>query len=371
MIYVLIPYVLERATAAEKHLTRSGAFSSLVFKEFWFFLVNLLLLLALGKAALSATAQQVRECRWRQSPDACEFKFFKLLGDAFVATSAMSVFAFLCSCCTIGPAWELLALFSWIGSRVKEKAAEAAAGGGGGGGGGGATGSAGDLLSLLPSAGAALVEDAHDDEHFDNPAFASPAPDAITAGGTRGDRGLDDVRLTPAPLARRAATKKVRPAFDLPGQHAFNVTVLACSLSYAALAPVLLVPGTLFFAARYLVHKHNLLCLHLDAVAGAGDSGLFGDHGEDGTSTVAPATARRKMTSDGRLLGTVVHLIRVSVFVHAAVMVAFMNLRGDPTQRACSDVIFLLAVVRPRVEAATGRAQRATEACGRECAQGE
>ena len=101
MIYVLIPYVLERATAAEKHLTRSGAFSSLVFKEFWFFLVNLLLLLALGKAALSATAQQVRECRWRQSPDACEFKFFKLLGDAFVATSAMSVFAFLCSCCTI------------------------------------------------------------------------------------------------------------------------------------------------------------------------------------------------------------------------------------------------------------------------------
>jgi hypothetical protein len=58
MVYVLIPLVMERATRAEKHLTRSGALRSLVSKEFWFFLVNLLLLLALGKAALSATVQQ-------------------------------------------------------------------------------------------------------------------------------------------------------------------------------------------------------------------------------------------------------------------------------------------------------------------------
>ena len=30
-------------------------------------------------------------------------------------------------------------------------------------------------------------------------------------------------------------------------------------------------------SSRHLVHKHNLLCLHLDNVAGAGD-GLFGSH---------------------------------------------------------------------------------------------
>ena len=132
-----------------------------------------------------------------------------------------------------------------------------------------------------------------------------------------------------------------RPAFDLPGQHAFNVTVLACALAYAALAPILLVPGAAFFAVRYLVHKHNLLCLHLDNVAGAGD-GLFGSHdaavvkdgpaGSPGVAHGAHGGTRTgrvaKKASDGRLLATVVKIIRVSAFVHAAVMAAFMNLQG-------------------------------------------
>jgi hypothetical protein len=47
-------------------------------------------------------------------------------------------------------------------------------------------------------------------------------------------------------------------------------------VTFASLAPALLLPGTLFFAVRYLVHKHNLLCLHVDKIAGAGDDDLFG-----------------------------------------------------------------------------------------------
>ena len=74
-IYLVIPRALERATRAEKHLTRSGALRSLVSKEFWYFLVNLLLLLALGKAALSAVVQQIRRCQWKATPDACEERF--------------------------------------------------------------------------------------------------------------------------------------------------------------------------------------------------------------------------------------------------------------------------------------------------------
>ena len=83
-------------------------------KEFWFFLINLLLLLALGKAALSATVQQVRQCQWRTAPDACEDRFLRILGDSFVASSAMSICGFLCTCCTLGPAWELLSFLSWL-----------------------------------------------------------------------------------------------------------------------------------------------------------------------------------------------------------------------------------------------------------------
>ena len=122
MIYLLIPRALERATRVEKHLTRSGALRSLVSKEFAYFLVNLLLLLALGKAALSAVVEQVRECQWHATPDACETKFLAVLGESFVAEAAMSLCGFLCTCCTLGPAWELLSVFAWIG----EVAADAA-----------------------------------------------------------------------------------------------------------------------------------------------------------------------------------------------------------------------------------------------------
>ena len=123
VIYLLIPRVMERATRAERHLTRSGALRSLVSKEFWFFLINLLLLLALGKAALSATVQQVRQCQWRTAPDACEDRFLRILGDSFVASSAMSICGFLCTCCTLGPAWELLSFLSWLRGEAAAKLA--------------------------------------------------------------------------------------------------------------------------------------------------------------------------------------------------------------------------------------------------------
>jgi len=326
VIYLLIPRVMERATRAERHLTRSGALRSLVSKEFWFFLINLLLLLALGKAALSATVQQVRQCQWRTAPDACEDRFLRILGDSFVASSAMSVCGFLCTCCTLGPAWELLSFLSWLRGEAAAKLAR--------------KGKISSLSAMTRNASSAEFSwrDGFDDG-ADGGAISggvsprlSASTSSLLAGETDGNRS-PDVKFA------------FRPAFDLPGQHAFNVTVLACALAYAALAPILLVPGAAFFAVRYLVHKHNLLCLHLDNVAGAGD-GLFGSHdvvtGDSpkdaaGRVGVPPATALgggrtrdgAKKASDGRLLATVVKIVRVSAFVHAAVMAAFMNLRGE------------------------------------------
>ena len=309
---------MERATRAERHLTRSGALRSLVSKEFWFFLINILLLLALGKAALSATVQQVRQCQWRSTPDACEDRFLRILGDSFVASSAMSICGFLATCCTLGPAWELLSFLSWARCEAAAKLARKGKGLNSIGGGLNSTGMTRNTSSQAEFG----PWGAEDGSEY---AGGTATPERI---GPDGDRSGDLSYQTPV----------FRPAFDLPGQHAFNVTVLACALAYAALAPVLLIPGTLFFAVRYLVHKHNLLCLHLDNVAGAGD-GLFGSHDavvkdtgqgqiEDANSNVnnvngtgSRGTTRpaAKKASDGRLLATVVKIIRVSAFVHAAV----------------------------------------------------
>ena len=319
---------MERATRAERHLTRSGALRSLVSKEFWFFLINILLLLALGKAALSATVQQVRQCQWRSTPDACEDRFLRILGDSFVASSAMSICGFLATCCTLGPAWELLSFLSWARCEAAAKLARKGKGLNSVGGGLNSTGMTRNTSSQAEFG----PWGAEDGSEY---AGGTATPERI---GPDGDRSGDLSYQTPV----------FRPAFDLPGQHAFNVTVLACALAYAALAPVLLIPGTLFFAVRYLVHKHNLLCLHLDNVAGAGD-GLFGSHDavvkdtgqgqiEDANSNVtnnvngtgSRGTTRpaAKKASDGRLLATVVKIIRVSAFVHAAVSFFLFHMRN-------------------------------------------
>lgn len=329
MIYVFIPLVMERATQAERHLTRSGALRSLVHKEFWYYLINVLLLLALGKAALSATVQQVRQCQWKVEPDACELRFVSILGDAFVATTAMSICGFLITCSTLGPAWELLAFFSWVGMAVKRRSA---------------------------AHQHAAAADRDGDNLLGTPRAARP-PNGMPLGAW-GDAN------TPHGSGHAAqATLPLRPVFDLPGQHAFNVTVLACTLAYAALAPILLIPGTLFFVVRYLVHKHNLLCLHHGNVRGSGDdlfngrgwSDIIADDEHDGGvggAGAGPTSGTAVKASDGQLLTTLVHLMRVSAFIHAGVMAAFLTLRGNPAQRACSAMILAAVVLRAPVERA-------------------
>lgn len=346
MIYLLIPRALERATRLEKHLTRSGALRSLVSKEFAYFLVNLLLLLALGKAALSAAVEQVRECQWHATPDACETKFLAVLGESFVAEAAMSLCGFLCTCCTLGPAWELLSVFAWIGEVAADAAEKRRRAGG---------------------------TNQRERERERERSYATLSTRRRT--------------LRPSPFTRLAARRVSprRPTFDLPGQHAFNATVLACATAFASLAPALLIPGALFFAARYLVHKHNLLCLHLGAVAGAGEGGddpfgrpssaddedvaasdeasdRFGERTETLGRLADVGSRLGSRRSDGRLLATVTRVVRVSALIHATVMAAFLRLRGTDAQAAAAAALLVAAATRRRAAPPLRRAAKRARA---------
>ena len=421
VVYLVIPRVMERATRAERHLTRSGALRSLVTKEFWYFLVNLLLLLALGKAALSAAASRALECRRGRNPadvpDACGRTFVRVLGESFVASSGVSMCGFLFTCCTLGPAWELLSLLAY----ARGVAAERSRGGGrrwprnhrshigvGSDGNGNGNGS---------------LRDGEDDERRSSERREEPGPGEPRGtpgpGEPRGTPGPGEPRGTPSctptpdrddaivddgfmrafsspapppgPSRRRGVPappgSSYRPPFDLPGMHAFNATVFACAMVYASLAPALLVPGVAFFAARFLVHKHNLLALHRANVAGASEgegSDLFGsgrgdvgggggrgggdalgDHSEcsrrnsgiglDACASATPnasaenaserpGSVSSRRTSDGRLVEAVARAIRASAWLHAAVSAAFLNLRGTRAQSACAAATLVVAV---------------------------
>jgi len=354
-IYALIPFVLEQTTTFEKHLTRSGALRSLVSKEFYYFLINILILLALGKAALSAVVEQIRACQWHATPDACELKFIKILGESFVAEAAMSLCGFLVSCCTIGPAWELLSLFSWIAECVWDRKNPSEVSSRSEGtqrewnGDGLERGSGDDDEQQVQVEGTPIVITPSSARRTDTRSWVNATP-------VRGEARIGYF-LAPSPkprLASRAWSAR-KPVFDLPGQHAFNATVLACTVVFASLAPVLLPCGVLFFGIRYFVHKHNLLCLHLDAVAGVGggNSGLFGSHcGLGSAGDIAGTSASlnsSRAASDGRLLATVVRIIRVSTLLHTSVMAAFTYMRGTRGQIWCQGLLFLGVVFRDRV----------------------
>ena len=366
MIYLVIPRVLEFTTRLEKHLTRSGALRSLVSKEFSFFLVNLLLLLALGKAALSAAVEQIRECQWHLTPDACEHKFLSILGESFVAEAAMSLFGFLCTCTTLGPAWELLSVFAWgreaaadrvFARRAEETRsaeAEREASLYGESRGGDMRFSSSDASDVAPrDTRGQYIRRAALTNSFAN-AVPAPEEDGRLISGE-----LKTLRASPDQILARRKRSPRRPTFDLPGQHAFNATVLACAVTFASLAPALLLPGTLFFAVRYLVHKHNLLCLHLDKIAGAGDDDLFGPTETAERDSVETDVFSRRLASDtlpsnarendGRLLATVRNVIRVSSLIHATVMAAFLRLRGTEAQGAAAFFLLVVVVSRRRV----------------------
>ena len=338
VVYLVIPRVMERATRAERHLTRSGALRSLVTKEFWYFLVNLLLLLALGKAALSAAASRALECRRGKNPadvpDACGRTFVRVLGESFVASSGVSMCGFLCTCCTLGPAWELLSLLAYARGAAAERAGGRRVprttprrrfgagfgwfGGGsdsdgnrnGNGNGNGNTSGNGTLgddatprRARDAEEGDRRARDGEEDDRSSSDPDPDPDPDPERGPGPSSssytpkldrddDADVDDgftrafssPAPPPGPSRRRRDVpaplgSSYRPPFDLPGMHAFNATVFACAMVYASLAPALLVPGVAFFAVRFLVHKHNLLALHRANVAGASEgegSDLFG-----------------------------------------------------------------------------------------------
>jgi len=74
----------------------------------------------------------------------------------------------------------------------------------------------------------------------------------------------------------------------------------------------------------------SMVCLALgDGLFGGGRAGMgaVGGGGVGGGAHGGVSSAAKK-ASDGRLLATVVYLMRVSAFIHAAVMAAFLNLRG-------------------------------------------
>uniref|UniRef100_A0A0D6QTY4 CSC1/OSCA1-like 7TM region domain-containing protein n=1 Tax=Araucaria cunninghamii TaxID=56994 RepID=A0A0D6QTY4_ARACU len=91
--------------------------------------------------------------------------------------------------------------------------------------------------------------------------------------------------------------------FDFAQYYAFNLTIFALTLIYSAFAPLVVPVGACYFGYRYVVDKYNFLFVYRVRGFPAGN--------------------------DGKLMSTVLRIMRVCVLLFLLSMLFFFSVRGD------------------------------------------
>eukprot|EP00899_Mesostigma_viride_P011603 jgi/Mesvir1/20443/Mv12338-RA.2 len=272
-LIIVIPALLFWCTRFERHLTISGRDSSVFKKNVCFFIVNLFLLKVMLETSVDSFVARLGQCYYE---DQCE-NFQSLLGSTLVANSSESLMAFLLTASLIGVSFDLLSLPYWLEDAIHL------------------------LRGMRPSASKSRSDDGRPPmpKYIHLESSGSSHGHAQATGVNRGSLWASAVAAVDANPRQEAVSQR---QFDFPHSHAFNLTVFTMTLSYATLAPVFLIPGTIYFGARYLVDKYNLLF-------------VFPPQG--------PAFA-----SGGKVMPTVLRTMRVAQVLYLFITGAYLYWRG-------------------------------------------
>jgi hypothetical protein len=253
-----LPALLAWATRLERHLSSGSEARALLIKAAAFNCLNILVLLAFGRAALAALVQRARDCDWaRAGGQQCTASFLHLLGQLYVTNSAAAVACLLITASTYSLALDLL---QW--RRGLRDAARAL----------------GRLCRQSPLEAQLLEVGAEDADQA-----APHAPDT-----------------------------------SIVFLHAYNLTIFTAALCYSALAPLVLVPGCVYFLGRTFTEKWLLVA----------------------------SPAARRPASDGSLTRTAVSLLRVAALVHVTAMAGYTRGRGGTRQAAMLTALALLLLLK-------------------------
>ncbi|EFJ19287.1 hypothetical protein SELMODRAFT_111363 [Selaginella moellendorffii] len=296
-MYVLVPAVLAHLSKFESHLTVSGEQQAVLVKTVCFFLVNLILLKALVETTLEAAILHIGQC-YIDKQDCKSIQ--QLMSATFLATSCLSALAFMITSSFLGVSFDLLAPIPWIKRKFMMRKSRSTAAMENGSPGHDENGL---HEALLPENGA------HSEEDDTVPRQASE-----TMNDGFDLQGRD---LTVYPLVKDLRWGIQR--FDHAQYYAFNLTIFALVIVYSTFAPVMIPFGALYFGYRYMVDKYNFLFVY--RVRGAAAA------------------------NDGKLMGTVLRVMRLSLCLYLVAMLLFFYVRGDGERLQVLTTLALLMVV--------------------------
>lgn len=283
-MYLVIPAALSSLSKFESHLTVSAEHRAALVKTFCFFLVNLIFLRALVESSLEGTLLKMGRCYL--DGDDCK-KIEQYMSASFLSKSCLSSLAFLITSTFLGISYDLLAPIPWIKKKLQKFRNN-------------------DMLQLVPEETEVHLTETQEDsleesllsERYFN--FDSGDVDATQSGNLNG-LDLQGRDLSVYPIARNPHS--TMQTFDFAQYYAFNLIIFALTLIYSAFAPLVVPVGASYFGYRYVVDKYNFLFVYRVRGFPAGN--------------------------DGKVMATVLRIMRVCVVLFLLSMLYFFSVRGD------------------------------------------
>ncbi len=193
----VLPWLLAWATRRERHLSAGSEARALLIKSVQFNTLNVIVVLAFGRAALAAALQLLLECHWAHATgQECTTRFMGLLRRMYVSNSAAAVMSLL----AISIFWITLELLQWRDA----------------------------VRSLFRRV-----------VHRRETAVGMPLLDESERDGD-------------APVSLALSSKSIFSS-------AYNTCIFSVALCYSTIAPLAVVPGVLYFLARSAADKWQML----------------------------------------------------------------------------------------------------------------
>lgn len=302
-MYIVIPSALYYLSKFERHLTVSGEQRAALLKMVCFFLVNLILLRALVESSLESAILSMGRC-YLDGED-CK-RIEEYMSASFLSRSCLSSVAFLIISTFLGISFDLLAPIPWIKRKIQKFQKN-------------------DMLQLVPENSEDYALESQDTESLQRPlmhdgTFNTTVGNGGSANGGAGSAEIDlpGQDLSEYPISRTSPVPK--QTFDFAQYYAFNLTIFALTLIYSSFAPLVVPVGAIYFGYRYVVDKYNFLFVYRVQGFPAGN--------------------------DGRLMDTVLSIMRFCVDLFLLSMLLFFSVKGDSTKLQAIFTLGLLVMYK-------------------------
>ncbi|XP_021300666.1 CSC1-like protein At4g35870 [Herrania umbratica] len=291
-MYIVVPSALSYLSKFERHLTVSSEQRAALLKMVCFFLVNLILLRALVESSLENAILRMGRC-YLDGED-CK-RIEQYMSASFLSRSCLSSLAFLITCTFLGISYDLLAPIPWIKKKLQKFRKN-------------------DMLQLVPENSEEYPLENQDLNSLRRPLM----PETVFDTPRMSEIDIEGQDLSVYPISRTSPIPK--QTFDFAQYYAFNLTIFALTMIYSSFAPLVVPVGAVYFGYRYVVDKYNFLFVYRVRGFPAGN--------------------------DGRLMDTVLCIMRFCVDLFLLSMLLFFSVKGDSTKLQAIFTFGLLVICK-------------------------